>query len=257
MEIRGGLCIGVRDVHEGVPQRRAEALAPVVIEKRNHTQNWQGHSDNGLDRVAEIVFHADVDGCVVHVVLNGPAVDDLESANVIFGEVEVRTNVDAPAVGDPAKVEWVGCGIDPGDLSPDTAHLNVTPFSSEASVEADVGPLELRNYASEFDAAGINAFICAGAGALKGDHDIAVTLNRNPANLHVTEEDHSVRPPIFDRVREDVGVHERAPGLAGADVPQLAVRVPKPEGGLSSINSYSIQLEFKNRLEIAEWRLVK
>ena len=79
-------------------------------------------------------------------------------------------------------------------------------------------------------------------------------LPRRPAELDVAEEHHGVRTPVLDGVGEDVGVHERAPGLPGADLPELAPGVAQAEGRLSGVDAHPEQLELEDRLELAELR---
>ena len=74
---------------------------------------------------------------------------------------------------------------------------------------------------------------------------------RRPAELHVPEEHHPVRAPVLDRVREHVGVHERAPGLAGAELPELAPGVAQPERRLPGVDARAEQLELEDRLDLA------
>ena len=63
-----------------------------------------------------------------------------------------------------------------------------------------------------------------------------------------------VRAPVLDRVREHVGVHERAPGLAGAELPELAPGVAQAERRLPGVDAGAEQLELEDRLELAERR---
>ena len=75
---------------------------------------------------------------------------------------------------------------------------------------------------------------------------------RRPAHLHVAEEHHAVRAPVLDRVREDVDVHERAPGLAGAELAQLAPGVAQAERGLPGVDAGAEELELEDRLDLAD-----
>src|SRR5262249_7466446 len=163
----------------------------------------------------------------------------------------VGANIHSPTVSDPAEIEGVRCGVHPGNLSPNTGNLNVTFFSSQTSVEADVRPLELGSDARKFDTAGINSLIARGTGTFEGDHDIAVALRHwNPANLHVAIEDHAVRTPVFDRIRKHIDVHERTPSLACSEVSQFTVSVAQAEGRLAGVDSHTEELKFENGLEV-------
>ena len=49
----------------------------------------------------------------------------------------------------------------------------------------------------------------------------------------IPEEHHTVRAPVFNRVREDTDIHERAPCLPRTEVTHFAPRMPQPERGLA------------------------
>src|SRR6185436_6074905 len=103
--------------------------------------------------------------------------------------------------------------------------------------------------------AGIEALIRARAGTLEGDGQARVAAApRGPAQLDVAKEDHPGRPPVLDRVREDVGIHERAPRLAGADRAELAPGMTEAEGGLSRVDARAEELELEDRVQLAQIR---
>ena len=97
------------------------------------------------------------------------------------------------------------------------------------------------------DVAGVRA----GARALERDGHARVALDRHVAQLHVPEERHAVRAPIFQRVGEHVDIHERAPVLAGAPLAELAVRVPQPDRGLAGIHTDAEHFPFELREQVA------
>src|SRR5262245_41372806 len=101
----------------------------------------------------------------------------------------------------------------------------------------------------------INSLVRARARPLQGQGDAGSSLTRHPSELTVAKEHHSVRSPILHRVREDVDVHERAPGLAGSELAQLSVGMAQPERGLSCVNTRTEKLEFEQRLQCAQIRL--
>jgi len=108
------LGIGVFNVYERIADRTAEVAIPVVVEKRDDTQNRQGDSLDWLERIRKVVLHADIDWCIVHIVLNASTVNDRKSPNVILREIETRRYVDSPPEGVAAEVKlWIGCGIHP------------------------------------------------------------------------------------------------------------------------------------------------
>ena len=74
---------------------------------------------------------------------------------------------------------------------------------------------------------------------------LRVALDRHPAHLDVAEEHHAGRAPVLERVREHVGVHERAPGLARAELAEFAVGVAQPERRLARVDARAEQLELE------------
>src|SRR5215831_17900045 len=86
------------------------------------------------------------------------------------------------------------------------------------------------------------------AALLDGEHQARV-VERHPARLDVAEEDHPVRPPVLERVREDVGIHERAPGLSRSELPDLTPGVAQAERRLPGVYARAEELELEDRLD--------
>src|SRR6185436_14805154 len=102
---------------------------------------------------------------------------------------------------------------------------------------------EARLDVRQLDSVGDHASIRAGARPLECDRHASVALNGHPSHLNVAEERHTRRPPVFDRVRKDVDVHERAPVLAGAELTELSIGMPEADRGLSRVDSSAEHLE--------------
>ena len=81
-----------------------------------------------------------------------------------------------------------------------------------------------------------------------------LALNRHPAHLDVAEEHHPGRPPVLERVREHVRIHERAPRLPGAERAELAVGMAKPKRRLALVHAGAEQLELEGGLQVADRR---
>src|SRR5947207_15081405 len=61
-------------------------------------------------------------------------------------------------------------------------------------------------------------------------------VNRLPSELHVAEEDHPIWPPVLNRVRKNIWVHKRAPGLSGEELPKFAIGVTQTKSRLARIH---------------------
>ena len=246
------LGVAVVDVQHRVAHRARPLRVPVEVEEGDDADEGQGLAHDRGPRVLEVVLDPDVHGRVVHVVLDALAVDEREPRHVL-AELQVRGNVDPPAGGVAAEVELVGVQVVPLDLAQDARDLDVAPVARLAEVRREVGKREASLDVLELDAARVLALVGAGARPLEGDRHARVSVRpRRPAELHVPEEHHAVRAPVLDRVREDVDVHERAPGLARADLTQLAPGVPEPERGLPRVHAGAEQLELEDGLDLAD-----
>src|SRR3979490_1448761 len=137
-----------------------------------------------------------------------------------------------------AEIEGIVVGVDPADLSDNACQLQITPVSDHPRLPREVGEIEPGLYALQFDSTRVHALVRAGSGPLKGEGDAAPTAAEgHPADLHVAEKDHSVGSPVFQGVREHIDIHERAPGLAGAKLPQLSICMTETESRLAGINA--------------------
>src|SRR5262245_35393095 len=105
----------------------------------------------------------------------------------------------------------------------------MTPVSGEARVAREVGQFELGPDSLQLNSARRLARIARCAGPLQRDGYRVAAFYRHPAKLNVAEPYQTGRAPILQDVRKSVRVHECAPGLTGAEVPQLAVSMPQPE----------------------------
>src|SRR5580700_2459346 len=109
-----------------------------MIKERHNSEHRKGDAFDRAYRVREVVFDADVHRRIVHVVFNAFTVYDLKPADVLLSEVEIRAEIHAPTNGGSAQVKRTcGTGVDPGDLSEDRAHLNVTPIPGKSSMAAE------------------------------------------------------------------------------------------------------------------------
>jgi hypothetical protein len=110
---------------------------------------------------------------------------------------------------------------------------------------------EVRPDILQFDTIRIDALVRARAGALQGDREVRIAVGPGRiTQLNVSEEHHSIGSPVFDGIRKDIGVHEHAPGLAGADLAILAPGVPQPECGLTGVHSRAEKFEFEDRSDL-------
>ena len=207
----------------------------------------------GVTGSVEVVLDPDVHRRVVPVVLDALAVGDLQARHVLLRDLQVRADIEAPPGRAPAEVVPIVVQVVPLDLPQHAGHLDVAPVARLAVVRREVREREAALHALERDVPRVDTLVGARPRPLERDHEVRVALlPRNPPQLHVAEEHHPVRPPVLDRVREDVGVHERAPGLARADLPQLAVRLPKAEGRLPGVDAGAEQLELEDRVDLPQ-----
>ena len=154
-------------------------------------------------------------------------------------------------VASPEQVERVGVVVFPLDATHDAAELDVAPLVSRAVLGRQVGQRKLRRDAVEFDATGVFPLVGARAGLLERDVQERLALDRRVAHLDVTEEDHPVRAPIFQRVGEDVDIHERAVVLARPDLAQLAPGLPEPDRGLPGVGPDAEHVELEDGVQLA------
>src|SRR4030095_14688607 len=106
----------------------------------------------------------------------------------------------------------------------------------------------------EFNPARILPLVRTCAWPFQGQGHTRLTLNGHPSELHVPKKHHAVRSPVLHRVREDVDVHEGAPGLTGSELAQLPVRVAQAEGGLSCVRARPEKFKFELCLQCARAR---
>src|SRR5215470_3995441 len=220
----GRLAVGIVDVQERVADGRAEALVPVVVQKRDHAPHRQC---DAFDRPARISagsqFNADVDRCIVHVVLNSLAKDKGKAAGIVRREFEVRSEIESRSDFCATEVKLIVDRIDPFDSPDHSGGLEVTPVASEANVAGEVGQVKLRSDALQLDAIRKDTLIATRARTFECKRYGVAALQRHPAKLQVAEEHHAVWSPILERVWKHIDIHERTPRLTGAELAQLAV----------------------------------
>src|SRR6185369_4544652 len=130
-------CLAVRviDVHERISGRGAETLAPVVIEKRHHAPHREG---DALDRAARISSRSqldtDIDGRVVHVVLNSLAKHERETAGVVRRKLEVGRYIHAGANCRAAEIKRISGCVNPLHSPEHARDLEITPVARETNV---------------------------------------------------------------------------------------------------------------------------
>src|SRR5947209_8264269 len=83
------LRVGICNVHQRIACGGSETLAPGVIQEGNNAQYRQGYPNDRLLEVGEIVFYADVDGRIIHIVLYTLAINDLKLGNIVLGEIKI------------------------------------------------------------------------------------------------------------------------------------------------------------------------
>jgi len=115
-----------------------------VIQEGDDAQYWQGYTLNGFVWI-RCVLNRYVNGGIVHVVLNAVAVHHLETANIVFREVEVRGDIDTSTKGISTGTEGRSHGrVHPGNLAKNAGKLQVTPVTHEARLPGKVRDIELR-----------------------------------------------------------------------------------------------------------------
>src|SRR5262249_19851060 len=116
MEFAGHLSVGVVDIDHGIASGCGPPAVPGMIQEDNDPLASQRFSEDWSDWIAEIVLGTDINGSIVHVVLNAFAKNVLQ-AERIAGELDIGTEIDAPAGCAPAEVELILEKIIPFDLS--------------------------------------------------------------------------------------------------------------------------------------------
>ncbi len=152
------------------------------------------------------------------------------------------------------EVELVVDGVVPLDEPEHAGRAQVAPVHGVFVGRGDIGHREPALDAIQLDTVLVQALVAARAGPLEGQRQAVRSLDRHPAKLHVTEEHHAGRSPVLDRVREHVGIHERAPRLSRTELAELAIGVTQAERRLSLIDTGAEELELEGRLEVAERR---
>src|SRR6185295_17739125 len=104
------------------------------------------------DAARRVADHADVNGRVVHVVLDALAEDEPDSDHVVLSGVEIRSEIDAPAGGTPRQVELIGQHVVVLDGADDAAGTYVAPAAGRLEGGGDVGNGEARLDVLQFDA---------------------------------------------------------------------------------------------------------
>ena len=98
----------------------------------------------------------------------------------------------------------------------------------------------------------IVAGVAARARPLEREGDCAVAVIVPAARRpDVAEEQHPVRSPVIEDVREDVEIHERALELARRRPAPIAVRVPQTNRRLARIDADAEHVEVEHALDVA------
>src|SRR6185369_3190888 len=145
--------------------------------------------------------------------------------------------------------------IVPLDPAIESRNLNVTPFPRQSEVAGDIRHRVAWRYALQLNTVRVYTLVSAGPGTLRGNHQIRVALRpRCEAELNVSVPYDAVWAPVFELVRKNIGIHERAPVLTSAESPQFAPRVSQPERRLPGVHASTEHLELKNRLQLPQLR---
>ena len=138
------------------------------------------------------------------------------------------------------------------DLADDAAALDVALLALHADVAGDVGHREPRLDVLELDAVGVHARIAAGARRLNRRRGLPLLVVAEfVEHLRVPEEEHAVRPPVVDDVREHVDVHELAVRLAGADLLPLPPGVTETNRREARVPADAEHVELELTLDVA------
>src|SRR3954465_12651661 len=122
----------------------------------------------------------------------------------------------------------------------------MSPVPRVTVMGRDIGRREPCSGVGDLDPSGKTSRISASTWTFEGNHEVRVAAAVwRPAELHVSEEHHSCRPPIFERVGENIGIHKRTPRLAGAELPYFSPSMTKPESGLTRVDTYAEEFEFE------------
>src|SRR4029453_9378378 len=82
-------------------------------------------------RILELIDDADVDGRIVHVVLDALAEDDLQTNRVARASLDVRAEIESPAGRITREIELIGEDVIPFDDAQHACRPNVAPLLSE------------------------------------------------------------------------------------------------------------------------------
>ena len=255
LECVGRLSVAVVDVLAGIADRRGELRIPRVVHEEAQGRHRQGLADDRSDGVLRVLLDADVDGRIVHRVLDAGTHDERPANDIVLTGLEVGRKIEAPAGGAARQVEFVVEVVVPIDLAQLAGDARVAPV-----VDRLVGGREVRNREAggdvlQLDTIGVDALVAAGAGALEREHQVAVLVrDRRPADLDVAVPRQAGRPPVLERVGERVRVGKRAPVLAGTELTQLTPRMAQPERRLAGVHAGAEQLELEDGLELAQTR---
>ena len=168
--------------------------------------------------------------------------------------VDVRGEVDAPAGGAAGQIEIVGERVIPLDVAKLAGDAEVAPPHRRLVGRREVGERETRLDVLQLDTVGVDAAVTAGARTLERDHERVVRVaDRRPADLDVAVPGQAGRAPVLERVREGVGIRERAPGTGPApNCPSSPQAWRRRNVVCPSSDAGAEQLELEDRLQLAE-----
>jgi hypothetical protein len=117
----------------------------------------------------------------------------------------------------------------------------------------EIREFEDRNNSAKFHPAGISTLVGACTRSFQSYSQTRVTLDWHKTNLHVTEEHHTVGPPVFHRVGKNIDVHEWAPVLAHTNFAQLCIGMAKTDRCLSSVYTGTKHFKFELGKQFSFW----
>src|SRR6478609_5203386 len=107
-------------------------------------------------------------------------------------------------------------------------------------------------YTSQFNPVSVNASICTSSWSFQGNGQTAITLYRHIAYLHITEEGHTGRSPVFNCIWENIYIHKRTPGLSHTPFSEFGISMSQTHRGLAGVYACAKHFKFKLGLQFTE-----
>src|SRR5262249_28940720 len=159
---------------------------------------------NGFERhvrVARIRLRREVDGGVVHIVLD-PLAENIGPFEQFFS-AKLDIGADVNAAGRNALIESrpVGAGVIDLKVLTQSGHADIAGLSAPLEIPADIRETEAGIDVLSFNKAAEDSEILAGSGPLQRESEIQiVAVQGHPADLDVAEKHHSGRAPELQSI---------------------------------------------------------